>query len=594
MTWKGPGRFLGRISMKGWTDFDVIKFFFEVKTAAIRMMRSSRDGTNGGRLGKRSSEAVTPIHVRWWLKAMVAMVAITYCLSSVTIMVHWSDMERKQHESKTSISAQIEFHAMSWWSPIWRQRLKPKRLSEDEDEESSMGEQYPLSLWRKREFSCLGWVPTDDDGEELGPRRECWERVRGGEAGFCEVLNASSGQIFHVMQTTSLSLKEDVRFTCQLAKEFTDFRHHADGYEHDPPMAVSGTGPETNGIVMAVYEGVLPTAYASIRQLRFTGCRLPIELWFRHDELARENVVLVTLIEKFGPIKLRVIHDERVDSFYVKAHAVYYSHFTNVLLLDADNFALRDPSFLFASEEFREYGAVFWPDFWYPGNTIFNLHAQSLAWELLDIDYVDMMEQESGQVLVNRHKSRTTLNKLLFYATHRPNLIAKLQLAWGDKDLFRFAWLQLRQPFYFNDHRLPGALGVINHERQRFCGLSMVQYDLEGRRILFLHRNTIKLTGKVSTASQDKRFWKFLQEFPAHDALEQNEDPEYALIQSFNGGVLFNETSCFGLRRYQDRPSVQIIDVKQTGIFGDIEERIIAFAQEAHRLMTPLAKEINT
>ena len=35
-----------------------------------------------------------------------------------------------------------------------------------------------------------------------------------------------------------------------------------------------------------------------------------------------------------------------------------------VLLLDADNFALRDPAALFESPEYAAAGALLWPDFW--------------------------------------------------------------------------------------------------------------------------------------------------------------------------------------------------------------------------------------
>ncbi|KUF98109.1 hypothetical protein AM588_10007390 [Phytophthora nicotianae] len=131
---------------------------------------------------------------------------------------------------------------------------------EDESDE------YPAQAWKKREFKCLGWVETDNDGDELGTRRECWQRIQAGDAGYCEVMNSTSGQVFRVMQTTSLSLKDDTRFTCELAKSFSSFRFNAKAYRHDPPMALDQF--DSHGIIMAVYEGVLPGAFASIRRLR--------------------------------------------------------------------------------------------------------------------------------------------------------------------------------------------------------------------------------------------------------------------------------------------------------------------------------------
>ncbi|KAE9011747.1 hypothetical protein PF011_g9221, partial [Phytophthora fragariae] len=421
----------------------------------------------------------------------------------------------------------------------------------DEEDETS---EYPRHAWRKHEFQCLGWVATDDEGDELGLRRGCWQRIQAGDAGYCEVLNTTSGQVFHVMHTTSLSLKDDARFTCELAKEFSSFPFHAAAYRHDPPMVTSQSN--TQGIVMAVYDSVLPSAFASVRRLRDTGCELPVELWFRHDELTPENPVLTLLMESFGPVHLRQVFDERIYGFNVKVHALYYSQFTSVLLLDADNFAVRDPTPLFASSAMKTFGAVFWPDFWSPGNSIFNLHAQSLVWELLGLDYVEMLEQESGQVLVNRAISRPMLEQLLYYATHKPNLFTKLKLVWGDKDLFRLAWLQMKKNFYYNDRRLPGTLGIVNQERQRYCGVTMVQYDLDGDTMLFWHRNTIKLSGH----SNDRQVWHALQEIsPSED------DYPSPKIQSYNGEKIFNETSCFGIKRFRTNTRVQMKRVDELG-----------------------------
>jgi hypothetical protein len=47
-------------------------------------------------------------------------------------------------------------------------------------------------------------------------------------------------------------------------------------------------------------------------------------------------------------------------------------------------------------------GAMFWPDFWRMKKTIFNIHNASVLWNMLGIEFVDMFEQESGQVLIDR------------------------------------------------------------------------------------------------------------------------------------------------------------------------------------------------
>ncbi|CAI5704148.1 hypothetical protein KXD40_007589 [Peronospora effusa] len=454
--------------------------------------------------------------------------------------------------------------------PLYERKLRG--LDNDHDESSD----YPRQMWMEGEFKCLGWVETNDDGDELGTRRECWQRIRAGDAGYCEVMNSTSGEVFHLMQTTSLSLKDDARFTCELSKTFSSFQFHAAAYRHDPPMAFDPSN--TQGIVMAVHEDVLPSAFASIRRLRDTGCILPIELWFRHDELTPENPVLLLLMEKFGPVHLRQVFDERIYGFNIKVHGLYYSQFTSVLLLDADNFAVRDPTPLFSSTVMQKYGAVFWPDFWHPGNSIFNLHAQSLVWELLGLDYVHMLEQESGQLLVNRAMNRRVLDQLLYYATHSPNLFHKLKLVWGDKDLFRLAWLQKKKNFHYNDHRMPGALGIVNEGRQRFCGVTMVQYDLNGKNMLFWHRNTIKLSGR----GDDKLVWHMLQELPTFAGEDNHPQPR---IQSFNGDKMFNQTSCFGVKRYARNSNVHMTQVEELNMLALLENALIKYARQAYQLL---------
>ncbi|EEY59983.1 uncharacterized protein PITG_13148 [Phytophthora infestans T30-4] len=470
---------------------------------------------------------------------------VLYCFTAVVIWIKWAEMKDLNFEARDITTLDVE----------------------DESGE------YPDQAWKKNEFQCLGWVETDDDGDESGARRECWQRIQAGDAGYCEVMNTSSGQVLRVMQTTSLSLKDDARFTCELAQSFSSFRFRAMAYRHDPPMTLDPLNSQ--GIIMAVYENVLPSAFASVRRLRDVGCTLPIELWFRHNELLTDNPVLLLLTEKYGPIHLRQVFDERIFGFNVKVHALYYSHFTSVLLLDADNFAVKNPTPLFSSRAMKQYGAVFWPDFWHPGNSIFNLHAQSLVWELLGLEYVDMPEQESGQVLVDRAVSKPMLEQLMYYATHTPNLFSKLKLVWGDKDLFRLTWLQMRKKFYYNDRRVPGTLGIVNHDRRRYCGVTMVQYDLNGQDMLFWHRNTIKLSGR-----DDRRVWHTLQELHAVDS------SWLPKIQSFNGKKVFNETSCFGVKRFEMNGFVQMKRVDELGdILASLENTLIIYARQAYELL---------
>ena len=93
----------------------------------------------------------------------------------------------------------------------------------------------------------------------------------------------------------------------------------------------------------------------------------------------------------------------------------------------------------------------------------------------------------------------------MFYA--RPgSLLLTWSLVYGDKDLFRLAWMKAGRPYHMMA-RPPGMAGQSGPDG--FCGNTMVQYDAEGR-AAFLHRNTCKIEG----GWRSRRIgWAALQEY---------------------------------------------------------------------------------
>ncbi|GMF24605.1 unnamed protein product [Phytophthora lilii] len=182
-------------------------------------------------------------------------------------------------------------------------------------------------------------------------------------------------------------------------------------------------------------------------------CQLPIEIWFRRDEVRRAPGALDPLEnlardDKEGQMTFREISDNHAVHFGTKIYAVSHSRFDQVLFRDADNVPVRDPTYLFKSPEFVKTGAVFWPDYWHPQNTIFFIDERSLVWQLLDLPFTDMFERESGQLLIDRRRHAKPLELVAFYTKHWPDYFKRLGLAWGDKDLFCFAWLKLKSSFH--------------------------------------------------------------------------------------------------------------------------------------------------
>eukprot|EP00189_Rhodosorus_marinus_P008873 CAMPEP_0184754806 /NCGR_PEP_ID=MMETSP0315-20130426/44811_1 /TAXON_ID=101924 /ORGANISM="Rhodosorus marinus, Strain UTEX LB 2760" /LENGTH=372 /DNA_ID=CAMNT_0027234241 /DNA_START=1436 /DNA_END=2554 /DNA_ORIENTATION=- len=268
----------------------------------------------------------------------------------------------------------------------------------------------------------------------------------------------------------------------------------------------------SRGIVMAVNDKNFPSMFAVVRRLRDEGCKLPVELWHLADELFTVGSALDDLVDNYNVFLMKV-EDPKIRGFLVKVYAVQMSKFDQLLFLDSDNFPLRDPTYLFDTPEFQETGAIFWPDFWHPSFSIFDTGPGGLAWELFGVKCDDEMEQESGQLLVDRKRHAKTLSLTAWYG-HNNSIVQMLRAVWGDKDLFRLAFKRLSVKYHMIQ-TLPGLAGrnlareKSDHEEgSNFCGQTMVQHDPKGE-VVFLHRNTAKLdsvSGKMMTWETIQRY----------------------------------------------------------------------------------------
>ncbi|KAG7388589.1 hypothetical protein PHYBOEH_007799 [Phytophthora boehmeriae] len=363
-----------------------------------------------------------------------------------------------------------------------------------------------------------------------------------------------------------------------------------------------------DGIVMVVYPKLIPSAFATIRALRdILGCTLPIEIWYRPDEMKDDPEALAPLqhlAQKYstGDISFHKIASPVAKRFVTKIYAIYRSFFDRVLFLDADNVPVRDPRFLFESLEFNETGAIFWPDFWHPTSTMFGLHSKSLLWELLDIPFVDMFEQESGQLVIDRRRHAAPLALVVFYALHEPNFLVHYKLAWGDKDLFRLAWLKLNATFHMI--KTPPAMAGMKTQSSAFCGMTMVQHDASGD-VLFLHRNKHKLTGSfrldldataevqevqappaaplvpdqnIRSRHADPAVWTHLLSF------RSNWSRNDYVVERFIASLDFTDRQkCFGRRNLGNSPQFQLQEFAELSYAG-LEDKLRDFAMEATKL----------
>jgi alpha 1,2-mannosyltransferase len=219
-------------------------------------------------------------------------------------------------------------------------------------------------------------------------------------------------------------------------------------------------------------------AWVTIRMLRNKGCTLPIELWCMGNELSGE------VRKEVGrwDVTVRDFLDHGATSLsgcMLKPLSIIKSSFKEVIFIDADNVCVGDPEALFDTGAYKNYGAIFWPDYWQttPENPI---------WSITGTSYTDTKEQESGQIVVDKSRCWKELNLCLHF-NQLSNIYHMLLL--GDKDTFRFAWMALRTPF-FTVSPEPAVCGY-RGAGSEFTGTTIVQYDLDGKPF-FLHRNLLK------------------------------------------------------------------------------------------------------
>jgi hypothetical protein len=240
------------------------------------------------------------------------------------------------------------------------------------------------------------------------------------------------------------------------------------------PPAAQGTG-----IVLAA-GGLryLANAWVCISRLRALGCTLPVELWHagreeltpaQADVFRRLGVACVDATTSCPPSERRAL-----SGWALKSFALARCRFRHVLLLDADNVPTRDPAFLFDTAEYRDDGAIFWPDFGVerPVPTG-RLTAAHPAWGLVGVEPRTEREFESGQVCVDKERCFRGLELALWMNVHGDFWYRHLH---GDKDTFHLAFRRLGLPYAMPPR---GPLDM--------AGLAMGQYDFDGN-LLFQHR----------------------------------------------------------------------------------------------------------
>ena len=210
-------------------------------------------------------------------------------------------------------------------------------------------------------------------------------------------------------------------------------------------------------------------------------------------------------------------------NYQLKTASLINSRFAEPILLDSDNIPVIDPATLYDSDEYKEYGTIFWPD-------IARTRPNNPAWAITNTPCrMDEYEQESGQLLVDKRR--------FFYHLQLASWLNNEQGAYynefllGAKDMFRFAWHALKTR-YGKPKRWLTSLGTVNGGF--YCGHSFAQHHPDsGGKIAFVHGGLTKTTDlEVMRWQRDKQGGYYRN----YKLAPSDEDP----MQSVNVAIKFD------------------------------------------------------
>ncbi|KAF2750803.1 glycosyltransferase family 71 protein [Sporormia fimetaria CBS 119925] len=208
------------------------------------------------------------------------------------------------------------------------------------------------------------------------------------------------------------------------------------------------------GIVTTAGGKYLPVVIVSIRMLRRTGSRLPVEIFL--DSPAEYDATICEEVLPSLDAGCRIISEmyeaapnaTAPSQYQFKIFSILFSSFQHVLFLDADAYPAHDPAPLFTKAPYTTHGLITWPDFW--GSTA-SEHFYHIA-GLPPVAPYTRYASESGQLMLDKEKHRESLLMMVYYNYYGPDyffhLLSQGGPGSGDKDTFLPAAMVMDAPFY--------------------------------------------------------------------------------------------------------------------------------------------------
>ncbi|MCJ1448280.1 MAG: hypothetical protein MMC23_008795 [Stictis urceolatum] len=229
-----------------------------------------------------------------------------------------------------------------------------------------------------------------------------------------------------------------------------------------------------------------------LNQLKRLNSKLPIEIHYWAEEMNEESQKDISTMwheihfnDLSSPTNImKTNHNGPYINYQLKTAAVVNSRFAEPLLLDTDNIPIIDPAELYETAEYKDHGTLFWPD-------IARTRPNNPMWGITNTACkMDEYEQESGQLIVDKHKFFYHLQLAAWFNNEHAAYYNTFLL--GDKDMFRFTWHALKTR-YGRPKKWITSVGTLNGDY--YCGHSFAQHHPDGR-VAFLHGGLLKTITK--------------------------------------------------------------------------------------------------
>lgn len=264
-------------------------------------------------------------------------------------------------------------------------------------------------------------------------------------------------------------------------------------------------------IVTTCYRPEIPGTMILLSELTRLDFNLPIEIFYRDDELNEHEIHELHRVSPLVKVKKleSTIHNFQdkwgnVKGWATKVYSIIESEYVENLWIDCDNFPIRNCVDLFNDEEYVKKGSLFWRDV-YSVDRADQYCTASDMWRVFNISPNDGEPFESGQFLINKPMVWDELMLMKFYSDNN----AVYYSFGGDAECWRMAWqyMSIKKDGYHQKHNYhmsadvpygfmpfgPFHKGVQNPWHKYGGGSVMVQRDRNGNE-LFNHRNINKFS----------------------------------------------------------------------------------------------------